>query len=60
MDNRPVSTLTKPLMRNSRVARLQSLDSFMVDFAPPSADEDAAGNGKFFRCVVNVQTTKET
>ncbi|KAJ5799640.1 uncharacterized protein N7518_001708 [Penicillium psychrosexuale] len=35
---------------------------FMVDFAPPSGeeDEDAAGNGKFFRCVVNVQTTKET
>ncbi|PYI10177.1 group II pyridoxal-5-phosphate decarboxylase [Aspergillus sclerotiicarbonarius CBS 121057] len=33
---------------------------FMVDFAPPSGDEDAVGNGKFFRCVVNVQTTKET
>ncbi|KGO36941.1 Pyridoxal phosphate-dependent transferase, major region, subdomain 2 [Penicillium expansum] len=33
---------------------------FMVDFAPPSGDEDEAGNGKFFRCVVNVQTTKET
>jgi glutamate decarboxylase len=33
---------------------------FMVDFAPPSGDEDAIGNGKFFRCVANVQTTKET
>ncbi|KAF7596416.1 hypothetical protein BBP40_001723 [Aspergillus hancockii] len=33
---------------------------FMVDFAPPSGDEDAVGNGKFFRCVVNVQTTRET
>ncbi|KAG0155178.1 hypothetical protein PDIDSM_752 [Penicillium digitatum] len=33
---------------------------FMVDFAPPSGDDDAAGNGKFFRCVVNVQTTRET
>ncbi|PYH40431.1 pyridoxal phosphate-dependent decarboxylase family protein [Aspergillus saccharolyticus JOP 1030-1] len=33
---------------------------FMVDFAPPSGDEDAVGDGKFFRCVVNVQTTKET
>lgn len=33
---------------------------FMVDFAPPSGNEDAVGNGKFFRCVVNVSTTKET
>ncbi|KAL4897047.1 hypothetical protein BDV59DRAFT_190886 [Aspergillus ambiguus] len=33
---------------------------FMVDFAPPSGDEDAVGDGKFFRCVVNVQTTRET
>ncbi|RAH72337.1 pyridoxal phosphate-dependent decarboxylase family protein [Aspergillus aculeatinus CBS 121060] len=33
---------------------------FMVDFAPPSGDEDAVGDGKFFRCVVNVQTAKET
>ncbi|PGH18898.1 hypothetical protein AJ80_04316 [Polytolypa hystricis UAMH7299] len=36
---------------------------FMVDFAPPSADDDEAavvGNGKFFRCVVNVLTKKET
>jgi glutamate decarboxylase len=32
----------------------------MVDFAPPSGDEDAVGNGKFFRCVVNVLTSKET
>lgn len=31
---------------------------FMVDFAPP--DDDAVGEGKFFRCVVNVQTKKET
>ena len=33
---------------------------FMVDFAPPSGDENEVGNGKFFRCVVNVLTTKET
>ena len=33
---------------------------FMVDFAPPSGDEDAVGNGKFFRCVVNVSTRKDT
>ncbi|KAL4906738.1 hypothetical protein BDW74DRAFT_126771 [Aspergillus multicolor] len=33
---------------------------FMVDYAPPSGDEDAVGDGKFFRCVVNVQTTRET
>lgn len=31
---------------------------FMVDFAPPSDSEE--GNGKFFRCVVNVNTQKET
>lgn len=33
---------------------------FMIDFAPPSGDEDAVGNGKFFRCVVNILTTKDT
>ncbi|KAL2866963.1 uncharacterized protein BJX67DRAFT_372153 [Aspergillus lucknowensis] len=33
---------------------------FMVDYAPPSGDEDAFGDGKFFRCVVNVQTSTET
>lgn len=33
---------------------------FMVDFAPPSGDENAVGSGKFFRCVVNVSTSKET
>ncbi|CAL5870392.1 uncharacterized protein PFLUO_LOCUS4628 [Penicillium psychrofluorescens] len=33
---------------------------FMVDFAPPSGEAHAEGDGKFFRCVVNVQTTKET
>lgn len=33
---------------------------YMVDFAPPSGDEDAVGNGKFFRCVVNISTSKET
>jgi hypothetical protein len=32
----------------------------MVDFAPPSGDEDEVGNGKFFRCVVNVLTSQET
>ena len=33
---------------------------FMIDFAPPSGDGAAVGNGKFFRCVVNIQTSKET
>ncbi|OQD77932.1 hypothetical protein PENDEC_c002G05285 [Penicillium decumbens] len=33
---------------------------FMIDFAPPSSDKAAVGNGKFFRCVVNVSTSKET
>ncbi|KAJ0424204.1 hypothetical protein BJY00DRAFT_299349 [Aspergillus carlsbadensis] len=33
---------------------------FMVDYAPPSGDENAIGDGKFFRCVVNVQTSRET
>ncbi|KAL6233958.1 hypothetical protein BDW75DRAFT_231513 [Aspergillus navahoensis] len=33
---------------------------FMVDYAPPSGDEEAVGDGKFFRCVVNVQTVRET
>ncbi|KAL4924304.1 uncharacterized protein BDV17DRAFT_284774 [Aspergillus undulatus] len=33
---------------------------FMVDYAPPSGDEEAVGDGKFFRCVVNVQTSRET
>ncbi|KAL4885136.1 hypothetical protein BJY04DRAFT_205685 [Aspergillus karnatakaensis] len=33
---------------------------FMVDYAPPSGDQEAAGDGKFFRCVVNIQTVKGT
>ncbi|KAL4991390.1 hypothetical protein BDW68DRAFT_185086 [Aspergillus falconensis] len=33
---------------------------FMVDYAPPSGDKEAVGDGKFFRCVVNVQTMRET
>lgn len=33
---------------------------FMVDYAPPSGDEEAVGDGKFFRSVINVQTTRET
>ncbi|KAL5334021.1 hypothetical protein BJX70DRAFT_391723 [Aspergillus crustosus] len=33
---------------------------FMVDYAPPSGNEEANGNGKFFRCVVNVQTVRGT
>ncbi|KAL4946137.1 hypothetical protein BDV06DRAFT_208958 [Aspergillus oleicola] len=33
---------------------------FMVDYAPPSGDEEAVGDGKFFRCVVNVQTATAT
>ncbi|KAL4810560.1 glutamate decarboxylase [Aspergillus unguis] len=33
---------------------------FMVDYAPPSGDDEAVGDGKFFRCVVNVQTARAT
>ncbi|KAL2842351.1 hypothetical protein BJY01DRAFT_236032 [Aspergillus pseudoustus] len=33
---------------------------FMVDYAPPSGDDNALGDGKFFRCVVNIQTSRET
>lgn len=34
---------------------------FMVDFAPPSGNnEDDAGKGKFFRCVVNILTKRKT
>lgn len=33
---------------------------FMVDFAPPSEFDEYVGDGKFFRCVVNVLTKKET
>ncbi|CAP92004.1 hypothetical protein E8E15_009086 [Penicillium rubens] len=59
-----VSNETQRAKNNSKVTEQVTHaivpKGFMVDFAPPSADEDAAGNGKFFRCVVNVQTTKET
>ncbi|KLJ08999.1 glutamate decarboxylase [Blastomyces silverae] len=33
---------------------------FMVDFAPPAGDHPPAGDGKFLRCVLNLQTRKET
>lgn len=34
---------------------------FMVDYAPPGAsDKHLAGMGKFFRCVVNLRTTRAT
>lgn len=50
--------------RNSKVTeqvtRAIVSRGFMVDFAPPSGDEDAVGDGKFFRCVANVSTTRET
>ncbi|CAI7668167.1 unnamed protein product [Penicillium discolor] len=59
-----VSNETQRAKNNSKVTEQVThaivSKGFMVDFAPPSGDEDAAGNGKFFRCVVNVQTTKET
>jgi glutamate/tyrosine decarboxylase-like PLP-dependent enzyme len=59
-----VSNETQRAKNNSKVTEQVTHaivpKGFMVDFAPPSGDEDAAGNGKFFRCVVNVQTTKET
>lgn len=52
--------------RNSRITekitkRIVKL-GFMIDYAPPAAgaDEESIGNGKFFRCVVNVRTEKKT
>ncbi|EEH20280.1 hypothetical protein PABG_02539 [Paracoccidioides brasiliensis Pb03] len=33
---------------------------FMIDYAPPPEGDPSSGDGKFFRCVVNVQTKKET
>lgn len=50
--------------RNSRITeeitRKLVGRGFMVDFAPPSEGDPSAGDGKFFRCVVNLQTTRET
>lgn len=51
--------------RNSKVteeiARAIVHKGFMVDFAPPSGDnEEDVGKGKFFRCVVNALTRRET
>lgn len=44
-----------------RITRAIVGKGFMVDFAPPSEDDsEAVGCGKFFRCVVNVMTIKET
>ncbi|GLI73151.1 glutamate decarboxylase 2 [Penicillium ochrochloron] len=59
-----VSNETQRAKNNSKVTEQIThaivRKGFMVDFAPPSADEDEVGNGKFFRCVVNVLTSKET
>ncbi|CRG85938.1 glutamate decarboxylase [Talaromyces islandicus] len=34
---------------------------FMIDYAPPSSnDAENRGKGKFFRCVVNISTTRKT
>ncbi|EGC43747.1 glutamate decarboxylase [Histoplasma capsulatum var. duboisii H88] len=50
--------------RNSKITEevVQKLVhcGFMVDFAPPVEDDPSAGDGKFLRCVVNLQTKKET
>ncbi|KAK2738942.1 hypothetical protein FQN57_006736 [Myotisia sp. PD_48] len=49
--------------KNSRITETvakQLINSgFMVDFAPPCGSQ-SIGDGKFFRCVVNVWTKKET
>ena len=51
-------------VQNSRitaeVTRAIVNKGFMVDFASPAGDEQAVGQGKFFRCVVNILTKKET
>ncbi|KAL1999443.1 hypothetical protein VTN02DRAFT_4515 [Thermoascus thermophilus] len=53
--------------RNSRVTEEITRGivrrGFMIDFAPPTGGDDepvAVGSGKFFRCVVNVLTRRET
>lgn len=50
--------------QNSKVTELITRaivdQGFMVDYAPPSGDDAQAGDGKFFRCVANIATTKET
>ncbi|KAN0070463.1 Pyridoxal phosphate-dependent transferase [Elaphomyces granulatus] len=50
--------------QNSRiteeVTRAILRKGFMVDFAAPICDEQAVGQGKFFRCVVNILTKTET
>lgn len=59
-----VSNEEKRGQQNSKVTELVTKaivdKGFMVDYAPPSGDVDAVGNGKFFRCVVNVTTARET
>jgi glutamate/tyrosine decarboxylase-like PLP-dependent enzyme len=59
-----VSNETERAKNNSKVTEQIThaivRKGFMVDFAPPSGDADEVGNGKFFRCVVNVLTSKET
>ncbi|KAJ5887956.1 Pyridoxal phosphate-dependent transferase major region subdomain 2 [Penicillium taxi] len=59
-----VSNETQRAKNNSKVTEQIThaivSKGFMVDFAPPSSDDDATGNGKFFRCVVNVSTSKKT
>lgn len=50
--------------QNSKVTELITRaivdQGFMVDYAPPSGDSAQVGDGKFFRCVANITTTKET
>ncbi|KAL1957976.1 hypothetical protein VTO42DRAFT_5368 [Malbranchea cinnamomea] len=55
---------TERSSRNSKiteeVARRLVDKGFMVDYAPPSEGDPSIGDGKFFRCVVNLRTKKET
>ena len=48
--------------KNSKIVEVVTKNlvskGFMVDFAPPH--DESASEGKFFRCVVNVQTKRET
>ena len=50
--------------RNSKITEEIAKDlvkkGFMVDFAPPGGGDEVAGQGKFFRCVVNILTKRET
>lgn len=60
-DSDDSSRATKNSRVTEQVTRAIINQGFMVDYAPPTVDDtDLRGKGKFFRCVVNISTKKET